>query len=655
MKVLFIVFMLFSSSLAKRLITTGELEQLFRKALAEELTDDDQILLQEVIDIVYRPEHISGRSLEFSSSTRSTLDCIICRSALSAFFIQVHNGQSDQSLTTVVSSFCVNLGIENERVCKGAVGLNIPIFTYIIKNEPAATPATFCSLQLQNANGDVCPSNDPRFEWTVELPEPSNEVTNPTPDPTPLTIAVLTDAHIDPLYEAFGVGNCGEPTCCRKGQSPALNYMYKSNVDESIIEKSIIENDGEIALDLDMVPTIREMRTSSRTRFPVSRNDEPAGYWGDYRSCDSPIWAYDDVIDRIAETHKNIDVVYYIGDTIDHFVWETTYELIDEVNRHLIDKMRQSFGDDVLVVPVIGNHESQPTNQFAPVRITEPYLNTTWLYEALVRKWGHYLTDEAKETLLQGGDFSVLVRPGLRAISLNNNAAYKFNWWILYDPLEAKRHLDWLVEELYKAEQAGEKVHILTHIPPGVTDLTHTWTREYNKIVNRFSKTIAAEFNGHTHSDEFKIFYSPEGTPINVAWGAGSATTYSNYNLNYKIATFNPVTFEPHNIVNYVYNLTEANLTPNRRPHWFQLYDMRNTYSLNDLSAVSIDNLVKRMVTTHPHLLDLYSAFFGKLSDTRPLANCNTNCKLNQICRTVITVLWERERCIELINLHNPT
>lgn len=80
--------------------------------------------------------------------------------------------------------------------------------------------------------------------------------------------------------------------------------MYKSNVDESIIEKSIIENDGEIALDLDMVPTIREMRTSSRTRFPVSRNDEPAGYWGDYRSCDSPIWAYDDVIDRIAETHK---------------------------------------------------------------------------------------------------------------------------------------------------------------------------------------------------------------------------------------------------------------------------------------------------------------------------------------------------------------
>lgn len=55
--------------------------------------------------------------------------------------------------------------------------------------------------------------------------------------------------------------------------------------------------------------------------------------------------------------------MYYIGDTIDHFVWETTYELINDMNRYVVEKIRKSFGDDVLVVPVIGNHESQPTNQ----------------------------------------------------------------------------------------------------------------------------------------------------------------------------------------------------------------------------------------------------------------------------------------------------
>lgn len=58
--------------------------------------------------------------------------------------------------------------------------------------------------------------------------------------------------------------------------------------------------------------------------------------------------------------------------------------------------------------------------------------------------------------------------------------------WLVFDPEDSKKHLDWLIQELYKAEQAGERVHILAHIPPGVHDLIHTWTREYNRIVNRF-------------------------------------------------------------------------------------------------------------------------------------------------------------------------
>lgn len=56
-------------------------------------------------------------------------------------------------------------------------------------------------------------------------------------------------------------------------------------------------------LDLDVAAKMRDMRKMSQTRF-VNRNSEPAGYWGDYRNCDTPIWAFDDVIERIAETHK---------------------------------------------------------------------------------------------------------------------------------------------------------------------------------------------------------------------------------------------------------------------------------------------------------------------------------------------------------------
>ncbi|XP_063533320.1 sphingomyelin phosphodiesterase 1-like [Cydia strobilella] len=646
-----VILMIVATSTAN-LVSHDEVEDLFTKFVTRRLTEEETRKLSDVFEILRMPKYVTARSLENTGNARMTLDCLVCRSAIAALFSGVEEGHSDEALSESITVLCTSIGIESHDVCKGAVGLNMPILTYIIKNTPEATPRTFCGLILQAASDpNVCVYTDPRFEWQVDLPDPVTVHASPTTDTTPLTVAIITDAHLDPLYEPYGAAYCGQPTCCRKGQNTSQAFEYHSSLDTSIYEQTFIRKDDKIVLDLSVSQKIRETRGLTQTRFLPGRNHAPAGYWGDYRNCDTPIWAYDDVIDRIAETHQNVDVVYYIGDSIDHFVWETTYELINEMSKHVVDKIRSSFGDNVLVVPTIGNHESQPTNQFAPSGVTGDKINTTWLYEALADKWEFYLPEGAKDTLLERGEYSVLVRPGLRAISLNNNVAYKYNWWLVYDPLDAKKHLDWLVDELHKAELAGEKVHILTHIPPGEPDLTHTWTREYNRIVNRFASTITGEFNGHTHSDEFKIFYNPEGQAVRVSWGAGSATTYSNYNLNYKIATFDPVTYEPTNIVNYVYNLTEANLTPNRRPHWFQLYDLKQRFQLADLSPASMDNLVTRMVTDNKQLLDLYAAFFSKLSDNRwPL--CNTDCKLDYLCRTVITVLWERQKCDELQALY---
>lgn len=109
---------------------------------------------------------------------------------------------------------------------------------------------------------------------------------------------------------------------------------------------------------------------------------------------------------------------------------------------------------------------------------------------------------------------------------------------------------------------------------------------------------------------------------------------------------------EPLNIINYVYNLTEANLTPHRRPHWFQLYNMKSNYRINDLSAVTMDALVHRMVTGDLFSLDQYAAFYSKLSDAR-WPSCDSNCKINNLCKTVITVLWQQEKCEELRRLYS--
>ncbi|XP_045446693.1 sphingomyelin phosphodiesterase-like [Melitaea cinxia] len=577
--------------------------------------------------------------------------CLICTSAFAALRDLVLEGQTDEMLSEAVITICTSLQIVSHRTCQGIVPLNIPIITYIVKTTPEASPRTFCSLLLQNAgNPNTCPHNDPRFEWTIDLPE-ENPIENDQiirSNNKPLKAVLVADAHIDPSYEPNGVADCNEPTCCRKGQALRAD-IYKTKIPDSVFKNRIFEIRDDFIMDLTLADDIRNL-SNVRRNF---RNSPGAGYWGDYRSCDSPPWAYDDVIETIAK-HRDIDVVYYLGDSIDHHVWETTYELIDSVNLYTIDKIKKEFGENVIVVPCIGNHESQPTNQYAPSTVKGAKLNTTWLYDSLARKWDFYLSEDAKATIKKHGSFTTLIRPGLRAISVNNNYAFRSNWWLVYDPLESKRLMEWLVQELYKAEQAGEKVHILAHIPPGGHDLIYSWTREYNRVVNRFSKTIAAEFNGHTHSDEFRIFYNAAGEPSAVSWGAGSATAYSNYNSNYKIATIDPVTYKPINIVNYMYNLTEANLTPNRRPHWFQLYDMKNSFQLQDLSATSMDNLVYSMVTDNLLLLDLYAAFYSKLSDGR-WPYCNNDCKIDNLCKTVVTVLWHREKCEELRNLFFTT
>ncbi|KAF9815880.1 hypothetical protein SFRURICE_009778 [Spodoptera frugiperda] len=499
MRVLVFVVTLFTSSLATQL-SIDEIEELFRKRVRNELTELESQKVDDLMELFRRQDYLTKQN-ENERSSRMSLDCAFCRAAFSTVFEYVHNNQSEQA-TQVITNLCTSLGIQSYVICKGAIELNVPILIHIIETVPEATPRAFCGLVLQNAgNPNFCKIDDPRFEWEVDLPEPMPETQQPDPiaDTRPLRIAVITDAHIDPLYEANGVANCDQPVCCRVGQSPAHRYIY-----------------------------------------PIKRS--------------------------IAE-------------------------------ENLIDQ------------------------------------------------------SDAKETVRARGEYSMLVRPGLRVIAMNNNIAYKYNWWLVYDPLDAKKHLDWLVEELYKAEKAGEKVHILAHIPAGVSDLTQTWTREYNKIVNRFSKTIAAEFNGHTHSDEFKIFYSlTDGSPINVAWGAGSTTAFTFYNLNYKIIDFDSQTYLPDSIVNYVYNLTEANLTPDRPPHWFQLYDMKNTFGLPDLSAVSMDNLVHRMVTGEKHLLDKYAAFYSKVNDVR-WSSCNDWCKIDNLCKTVVTVLWQRQKCDEIRNL----
>lgn len=166
--------------------------------------------------------------------------------------------------------------------------------------------------------------------------------------------------------------------------------------------------------------------------------------------------------------------------------------------------------------------------RFPPLRVTEPDLSIQWLYDFIADKNSYWLPESALETIKQGGFYTVLIRPGLRIIALNNNDCYTYNWYLQYEQKSMARQLQWFHDTLLAAERANEKVHVVQHMPSRKRSCYQVWSREYRRIVDRFYRTISAQFNGHTHRDELFIFYDrmKDDFANNVAWNGGSTVPW---------------------------------------------------------------------------------------------------------------------------------
>lgn len=171
--------------------------------------------------------------------------------------------------------------------------------------------------------------------------------------------------------------------------------------------------------------------------------------------------------------------------------------------------------------------------------------STQWLYHLAGDLWGGSLTKDAKQSLNYGGYYTTQLRPGLRLIALNNNPCILYNWWIFYGIEPIHEQFQWLHDRLLDAEQSGDKVHILVHIPSNLDEVHAACSREYRRIIDRFHKTIVAQFNGHTESYGFHLYYKENNltNPISVGFNGGSIATFSGRNPNYAVYGVDSRTF----------------------------------------------------------------------------------------------------------------
>ncbi|KXN73629.1 hypothetical protein CONCODRAFT_3450, partial [Conidiobolus coronatus NRRL 28638] len=265
----------------------------------------------------------------------------------------------------------------------------------------------------------TCPHPEiPDAEWN--LPEPK-KVVSPQPTGKELKILHLSDFHYDSTYVEGSEADCRRSICCQKDS-------HEDEKDPSIIKK-------------------------------------PASKWGEYK-CDMPLPTLESMLQHIGQMNskEKFDMLLFTGDIPAHDAFRETKEH-SKATEHAAYNLLQKYLDPKTTkfYPVIGNHESVPSNLF-PELGSEKQKGYD-LYDFIAGEWQGWLPGNALSSIKKAGYYSMNHSDKLKVLVLNNNLCYSYNVWILLDPenSDPSGMLAWAVNELKDAESKGQKVYIASH------------------------------------------------------------------------------------------------------------------------------------------------------------------------------------------------
>uniref|UniRef100_A0A0N5AMZ5 Sphingomyelin phosphodiesterase n=1 Tax=Syphacia muris TaxID=451379 RepID=A0A0N5AMZ5_9BILA len=475
---------------------------------------------------------------------------------------QIHNGQqlrdgvgqrfvysknlTQDLLINLATYVCEHFVDVDSAVCQGLSRQYRDELLYVVK-EMVFNPPVFCEMFITECGAHVDFGN-----WSVTLPEvPKNQTYPKYPIKRPnMRVLQLTDIHIDSDYIVGSVANCKSFICCHT---------------DSV--------------------------TVTGTK-PI-----PAGFWGAQSACDMPLRTVENMLQHIGRTEK-FDYILVSGDFVAHTDWNCTKEHHLSVIRTLSELLDHYFPETPKFY-ALGNHDSVPVNSFAPHYVPNKY-QPNWVYKQLWEMQNRWISSDQKDSVRYRGSYSTKIMRGLRLISLNTGYCETTNLWVYINQTDPDGTMTWLVEQLAAAEARGEYVHIMAHIPPGDGECLESWSRNYYRVVNRFSKTITAQFFGHIHVDSFSVFYEnmndDTSEPTNFLFSAPSVSTYAGLNPAYRI--YEVVAGNQFEVFDYSTYFLNLSLADGKKDlQWEFLYSAKETYGLQEISAKSMNSLIDKIIT----------------------------------------------------------
>lgn len=196
------------------------------------------------------------------------------------------------------------------------------------------------------------------------------------------------------------------------------------------------------------------------------------------------------------------EVIFWTGDSTPHDIWNQTIHknimYTIEISKFLDDNL-----PNIPVVAVPGNHE------FYPVNVMEFDDDNDVVLNKIGDQWKEWFTPESQQLFKTKGYFSqILEHPKLkntRVIGLNTQACNNMNWHIWHTMSDPQDHIQWIENELIKAEKANEKVMIMGHIPNNDEDCLNDYSIRFKALAERYQHVIRGFYYGHTHMEEMGI------------------------------------------------------------------------------------------------------------------------------------------------------
>lgn len=196
----------------------------------------------------------------------------------------------------------------------------------------------------------------------------------------------------------------------------------------------------------------------------------------------------------------------YTGDLVTHAPTQgqLSQAFVEDVEDAVLQMFKAYIGGPIFIA--LGNRDSSPENNDAPHAVDDngPLgQQFSWNYEHVSRLWEWYgwiNSSTQAEAALHYGAYAVTHPLGVRIITLNGDLYYKPNYFAFLhtDDPDYSGMFTFLIDELQKAEDAGQRAYIVSHVLTGWdgTNPMPNGAEYFYQIVDRYSPhVIAGVFN----------------------------------------------------------------------------------------------------------------------------------------------------------------